>query len=219
MKTVKYFSATWCGPCQTFKPIMNEISNEGHSVQFIDIDQQEDLARQYNVRSVPTIVIEQGEAIDTDNPETPSFYFVIKGEVSVIKDGKWVCNLQRGDYFGEIASLGANFRTATVKTNNQDCSFLTISAKNLNDILSHNLALAIALETIADHRAEDHLSEDNKSGVEFEKEPSIVTESSFVEKHAFFEEQNHFDGIDDIKAEDLSLFDFNVQQLDEDKED
>ena len=59
MKTVKYFSATWCGPCQTFKPIMNEISNEGHSVQFIDIDQQGDLAQQYNVRSVPTVVIEQ----------------------------------------------------------------------------------------------------------------------------------------------------------------
>ena len=59
MKTVKYFSATWCGPCQTFKPIMNEIANEGHSVQFIDIDQQGDLARQYNVRSVPTVVIEQ----------------------------------------------------------------------------------------------------------------------------------------------------------------
>ena len=60
MKTVKYFSATWCGPCQTFKPIMNEIASEGHSVQFIDIDQQGNLAQQYNVRSVPTIVIEQG---------------------------------------------------------------------------------------------------------------------------------------------------------------
>ena len=59
MKTVKYFSATWCGPCQTFKPIMNEIANEGHSVQFIDIDQQGDLAQQYNVRSVQTVVIEQ----------------------------------------------------------------------------------------------------------------------------------------------------------------
>ena len=59
MKTVKYFSATWCGPCQTFTPIMNEIANEGHSVQFIDIDQQGDLAQQYNVRSVPTVVIEQ----------------------------------------------------------------------------------------------------------------------------------------------------------------
>ena len=32
MKTVKYFSATWYGPCQTFKPIMSEIANEGHSV-------------------------------------------------------------------------------------------------------------------------------------------------------------------------------------------
>ena len=59
MKTVKYFSATWCGPCQTFKPIMNEIANEGHSVQFIDIDQQGYLAQQYNVRSVQTVVIEQ----------------------------------------------------------------------------------------------------------------------------------------------------------------
>ena len=59
MKTVKYFTATWCGPCQRFKPIMQEVANEGHSVQFIDIDSQGALARQYNVRSVPTVIIEQ----------------------------------------------------------------------------------------------------------------------------------------------------------------
>ena len=59
MKTLKYFSATWCGPCQTFKPIMNEISGEGYSVQFIDIDQSSSVAEQYNVRSVPTVVIEE----------------------------------------------------------------------------------------------------------------------------------------------------------------
>ena len=59
MKTMKYFSAKWCGPCKAFKPIMNEIANEGKSVQFIDIDTQEPLARQYNVRSVPTVVIEE----------------------------------------------------------------------------------------------------------------------------------------------------------------
>ena len=59
MKTMKYFSATWCGPCKTFKPVMNEIAGEGHSVQFIDIDQQQDIAAKYNVRSVPTVVIEE----------------------------------------------------------------------------------------------------------------------------------------------------------------
>lgn len=59
MKTIKYFSAAWCGPCKTFKPVMNEVAGEGHSVQFIDIDSQEPLARQYNVRSVPTVVVEE----------------------------------------------------------------------------------------------------------------------------------------------------------------
>ncbi len=59
MKTAKYFSATWCGPCQTFKPIMNEIKSEGYYVEFIDIDNLSDLAQQYNVRSVPTVVIEE----------------------------------------------------------------------------------------------------------------------------------------------------------------
>ena len=59
MKTVKYFTATWCGPCQRFKPIMQEVANEGYSVQFIDIDSQKDTAAQYNVRSVPTVVIEE----------------------------------------------------------------------------------------------------------------------------------------------------------------
>ena len=56
---MKYFSATWCGPCKTFKPIMNEIAGEGYSVQFIDIDQSQDLAAKHNIRSVPTTVIEE----------------------------------------------------------------------------------------------------------------------------------------------------------------
>ena len=59
MKTMKYFSATWCGPCKVFKPVMNEIAGEGYSVQFIDIDQSQDLAAKHNVRSVPTTVIEE----------------------------------------------------------------------------------------------------------------------------------------------------------------
>ena len=67
MKTIKYFTATWCGPCQRFKPIMQEVANEGHSVQFIDIDSDQGtlLAREYNVRSVPTVVIfENGSEVN-----------------------------------------------------------------------------------------------------------------------------------------------------------
>ena len=65
MKTMKYFSATWCGPCKTFKPIMNEIAGEGHSVQFIDVDQSQDLAAKYGVRSIPaTIIEENGVEVD-----------------------------------------------------------------------------------------------------------------------------------------------------------
>ena len=54
----------WCGPCKTFKPIMTEIANEGHSVEFIDIDQSQNLALKYNVRSVPTVLVtENGQEI------------------------------------------------------------------------------------------------------------------------------------------------------------
>ena len=56
---MKYFSATWCGPCKAFKPVMNEIADEGYSIEFIDVDQEQNKAVKYNVRSVPTTVIEE----------------------------------------------------------------------------------------------------------------------------------------------------------------
>ena len=65
MKTMKYFSASWCGPCKAFKPVMTELKNEGHQIEFIDIDNLSDLAQQYNIKSVPTVVIEQaGREVD-----------------------------------------------------------------------------------------------------------------------------------------------------------
>ena len=59
MKTMKYFSAVWCGPCKAFKPIMNEIAGQGYSIEFIDVDQEQNKATKYGVRSVPTVVIEE----------------------------------------------------------------------------------------------------------------------------------------------------------------
>ena len=59
MRTAKYFTATWCGTCKAFKPVMNEVAGEGYSIQFVDVDQNKELASKYGVQSVPTTVIEE----------------------------------------------------------------------------------------------------------------------------------------------------------------
>ena len=60
MKTMKYFSAVWSGPCKAFRPIMEEIAGEESiMVEFIDVDQEQNKAIKYGVRSVPTVVIEE----------------------------------------------------------------------------------------------------------------------------------------------------------------
>ena len=65
MKTAKYFTATWCGPCKAFKPVMNEVAGEGYSIKFIDVDENQSLASKYGVRSVPTTIIEE-KGIEVD---------------------------------------------------------------------------------------------------------------------------------------------------------
>ena len=61
MKTAKYCSATWCGPCKQFKPIMEELSNEGYNVEFIDGDENKQMAIAANIRSIPTTLIMDGD--------------------------------------------------------------------------------------------------------------------------------------------------------------
>tara|TARA_Y100000385_G_C13040000_1_gene614841 strand:+ start:820 stop:1065 length:246 start_codon:yes stop_codon:yes gene_type:complete len=65
MKTAKYFSASWCGPCKMFKPVVNELISEGHNIEIIDVDDNQTLAQQYQIQSIPTIVIEEdGQIVD-----------------------------------------------------------------------------------------------------------------------------------------------------------
>jgi thioredoxin 1 len=63
MKQYLYFSAPWCGPCRMLGPIMSEVSNT-IPVQKVNIDEDSATAQQYNVRSIPTVVLlENGQEV------------------------------------------------------------------------------------------------------------------------------------------------------------
>ena len=54
------FYADWCGPCRMMSPIIDEIANEmGDKVKVgkINVDNNQELAVEYGVMSIPTIVI------------------------------------------------------------------------------------------------------------------------------------------------------------------
>lgn len=51
------FSATWCGPCQRMSPIVSRLEREGLPIHKIDVDEQRDLARRYNVTSIPSFIL------------------------------------------------------------------------------------------------------------------------------------------------------------------
>lgn len=54
------FFATWCGPCKTQAPILQQVASQvSDKVRIIkiDVDKNQGLASQYNIRSVPTLVL------------------------------------------------------------------------------------------------------------------------------------------------------------------
>ena len=63
MKQYLYFSAPWCGPCRMLGPVMQRVGNT-IPVQKINVDEQSEMAIQYNVRNIPTVVLlENGQEV------------------------------------------------------------------------------------------------------------------------------------------------------------
>lgn len=56
-----HFTAEWCEPCKMMKPVIAEVISERPDLEYVvvDIDNNRDLALQYDVMGVPTFIIEQ----------------------------------------------------------------------------------------------------------------------------------------------------------------
>nr|MBP3681450.1 thioredoxin [Clostridia bacterium] len=62
------FYADWCGPCKMLSPILEEIASElGEKVKVgkLNVDESNDLAFEYEVMSIPTLILfENGKVVD-----------------------------------------------------------------------------------------------------------------------------------------------------------
>ena len=62
------FWAVWCGPCKAIAPILEEVADEYKGkvkVGKVDVDQNQNTAMKYGVRSIPTLLLmKDGEVIN-----------------------------------------------------------------------------------------------------------------------------------------------------------
>ena len=60
-KVLVDFYATWCGPCKMLSPVLDNLSEEVDiDIVKIDVDKHSDLAREYGVMSIPTLILFEG---------------------------------------------------------------------------------------------------------------------------------------------------------------
>ena len=68
------FWATWCGPCRMLSPVVDEIAQENDAVKVgkVNVDEQPELASQFGVMSIPTLMVfRDGKPVNTSVGAVP----------------------------------------------------------------------------------------------------------------------------------------------------
>ena len=72
------FYGVWCGPCRVLIPKLNEMQNDYDNIIFakMDVDENKDFAMSLGIRSVPTVMIFDGDKlVDRSSGVNESSYY------------------------------------------------------------------------------------------------------------------------------------------------
>ena len=64
MNKLLIFKASWCGPCNGFKPTLLELEQD--RLVYVDIDEMPEIRRDYEVRSVPTVILVDEDGVELE---------------------------------------------------------------------------------------------------------------------------------------------------------
>ena len=73
------FWATWCGPCKMLGPVISQIAEEYEGkvkVGKVNVDDEEELAMEYGIQSIPTVLLfKGGEVVEQSLGFKPKAFF------------------------------------------------------------------------------------------------------------------------------------------------